>query len=337
MARGMLADGAALSRPTKICLLLGLLLLFFAAPVRAACTLSGSNTGSFGTQSSFVVNTTVQSTSATLSLSCDTVLNLLTSDSVTLTYISATPAATGTRGSLRRTDVPANTDNVPVIVCGQAACANNSEVQVGGTYTWSGATLLGLLSSKRYDLPLYFRTVAGQNVSAGPYRVVLNFRVDWNICSLGVAVCLAYQSGNSSPTTTLSLTVTNDCTAISAPTVNFDSAPLVQNFKSVSQTVGITCTKGSTYTVGLDNGIHPNGTVRRMASGSNFMNYEVYKSNGTDRWGSLGAERWASGVSSSVSTDGLLRSYNYVAKVLTAQTTPPAGTYTDTLVVDIAF
>lgn len=317
--------------------LIGLLLLSATAPLRAACTLSGSNTASFGTQSSFVVNTTVQSTSATFSLACDTVLNLLTSDNVTLTYLSATPAATGTRGSLRRTDVPANTDNVPVMVCGQAACANNSEVQIGGTYTWSGATLLGLLTSKRYDLPLYFRTVSGQNISAGPYQVVLNFRLDWNICSLGIAVCLAYQTGNSSPTSTLSLTVTNDCTAISAPDVSFDSAPLVQNFKSVSQTVGITCTKGSTYTVGVNNGSHANGSLRRMASGGNFMSYEIYKANGTDRWGSVGSERWASGVSSAVSTDGLLRSYNYVAKVLTNQSTPPAGTYTDTVVVDIAF
>lgn len=317
--------------------LIGLILLCAASPLRAACTLSGSNTGAFGTQSSFVVNTTVQSTSATFSLSCDTVLNLLTSDSVTLTYLGATPAATGTRASLRRTDQPANTDNVPVVVCGQAACAGNSEVAVGGTYVWSGSTLLGLLTSKRYDLPIYYRTVAGQNVSAGPYQVVLNFRIDWNICSLGVAVCLAYQSGNGSPTTTLTLTVTNDCTAITAPAVSFDSAPLVQNFKSVSQTVGITCTKGSSYTVGVSNGNNASGSQRRMASGANFMSYEIYKSNGTDRWGSVGAERWASAASSAASSDGLLRSYNYVAKVLTTQTTPPAGSYTDTLVVDIAF
>lgn len=334
-ARGILADGAALGRATKICLLLGLLML--AQPVRAACTLSGSNTGSFGTQSSFIVNSAVQSTSATLSLSCDTVLNLLTSDSITLTYLGATPVASGTRGALRRTDAPANPDNVPVTVCGQAGCASSSEVQVGGTYTWSGASLLGLLTSKRYDLPLYFRTVVGQNISAGPYQVVLNFRINWSICSLGVAVCLAYQTGNGSPSTTLAMTVTNDCTAITAPAVNFDSAPLVQNFKSVSQSIGVTCTKGSTYTVGVDNGIHASGTARRMASGGNFMNYEIYKANGTDRWGSLGAERWSSGVSSAVSSDGMLRSYSYVARVLPGAVPPPAGTYTDTLVVDIAF
>jgi spore coat protein U-like protein len=321
----------------KFAWLTGCILLLFAMPLRAACTLSGSNTGSFGSQSSFVINSAVQSTSATFSLSCDTVLNLLTSDSVTLTYLGATPAAGGTRATLRRTDDPTNPDNLPVVVCSQAGCANNSEVSIGGTYTWSGSTLLGLLNSKRYSLPLYFRTVAGQNISAGPYQVTLNFRFDWNICSVGVAACITYQSGSGTPGTTLTLTVTNDCTAISAPAVSFDSAPLVQNFKSVSQTIGITCTKGSSYTVGVDNGTHASGATRRMANGGNFMNYEIYKSNGIDRWGSTGAERWSSGASSAVSSDGLLRSYSYVARVLTNQTTPPAGSYTDTLVVDITF
>ena len=53
--------------------------------------------------------------------------------------------------------------------------------------------------------------------------------------------------------------------------------------------------------------------------------------------GSSGSERWASASSSQVSTDGLLRTYNYTAKVLTSRATPPAGTYTDTLIVDVAF
>ena len=38
-----------------------------------------------------------------------------------------------------------------------------------------------------------------------------------------------------------------------------------------------------------------------------------------------------------MSADGLLRTYNYTAQVLTTQTTPPGGTYSDTLTVDIVF
>jgi len=77
--------------------------------------------------------------------------------------------------------------------------------------------------------------------------------------------------------------------------------------------------------------------VRRMASGNNRMSYEIYKEATANRWGSSGSERWSSGASSQVSADGLLRSYNYTARVLTNQTTPPAGNYSDTLVVDVAF
>ncbi|WMY76161.1 spore coat U domain-containing protein [Buttiauxella selenatireducens] len=316
--------------------LLAIMLLQITMPAHADCRLSGVN-GSFGSQSSFVVGSTVQNTTASISVDCDKVLSLLTADSIKLTYLGATPAVTGVRGLLRRTDDTSNPDNVPVVVCVQSGCAGSSEIQVGGSYTWSGTILLGLLTSQRYTLPIYLRTVAGQNVSAGPYSVALNFRIDWNVCNLGVAVCLAYQTGSGSPGTTVSLTVSNDCSTITAPAVNFDSAPLVQNFKSVSQSIAVTCTKGSTYTVGVSNGANVSGNVRRMKSGNNFMSYEIYKSNGTDRWGSLGAERWASSASSGLSSDGLLRNYNYVAKVLTTQTTPPAGSYTDTLVVDVAF
>jgi spore coat protein U-like protein len=74
-----------------------------------------------------------------------------------------------------------------------------------------------------------------------------------------------------------------------------------------------------------------------MASGNNRMSYEIYKEATANRWGSSGSERWSSGASSQVSADGLLRSYNYTARVLTTQATPPAGNYSDTLVVDVAF
>jgi len=74
-----------------------------------------------------------------------------------------------------------------------------------------------------------------------------------------------------------------------------------------------------------------------MVSGSNYLSYDIYKEATGNRWGGSGSERWTSATSSQVSADGLLRTYNYTAKVLTNQATPPAGTYTDTLIVDVAF
>jgi len=239
---------------------------------------------------------------------------------------------------MKRTDNAAITDVIPTRLCGLSGCASSSEVQISKSYTWSGNTLLGLLGSKQYNIPLYFRTVAGQNVTAGPYQVQLTFSINYSVCSVGaLGVCTINQTGTATTTILLDMTVTNDCSAMTTPDVNFNSAPLVQSFPTVSQAIAVTCTKGSTYTIGINNGANALNNVRRMVSGSNYLSYDIYKEATGNRWGGSGSERWTSATSSQVSADGLLRTYNYTAKVLTNQATPPAGTYTDTLIVDVAF
>ncbi|XES82704.1 spore coat U domain-containing protein [Franconibacter pulveris] len=317
-------------------LLLCLLLMIVSAPALAACRVSLGN-ASLGTQTSFVINSTVQTTSTNLVVECDTVLNLLnTTDFVNATFTTASASAS-TRATLRRTDTTTSTDSLPIQLCAQSGCPANSEIALSGSYRWSGSTLLGLLTSSRYTLPLYIRTVAGQNLSAGTYQATLTLSINYSVCAVGAAVCLSAQTGTVSLPLIVTLTVTNDCTTISAPNVNFGSAPLPGNFAPVSQSIAITCTKGSVYTVGINNGSYANGNVRNMASGANRLSYEIYKGSTTNRWGVSGAERWASASSSQVSTDGLLRTYNYTARVLSGQSALPAGSYSDTLVVDIAF
>lgn len=51
----------------------------------------------------------------------------------------------------------------------------------------------------------------------------------------------------------MTLTVTNDC-QITTPNISFASAPVVAGFGTVSQGINVSCTKGSNYTVGLDDG-----------------------------------------------------------------------------------
>ena len=131
--------------------------------------------------------------------------------------------------------------------------------------------------------------------------------------------------------------LTNDCPTITASNISFGSAPLVGSFSAVSQTINVLCSKGSTYTVGLSNGSYPVGSVRNMASGANRLSYEIYKSTTSNRWGSAGTERWSSTTSTAVSTDGLTRGFNYTARILTTQNTPPAGNYSDSVVVDLSF
>lgn len=317
--------------------LLMLMALLFSGGSWAACTVSTVN-ASFGSVTSFALSGTGEvETTGTLVVACDAVLNLLTSDSVTLNYTAASVSG-NSRATMKRTDNAAITDVIPTRLCGLAGCASSSEVQIGRAYTWSGNSLLSLLGSKRYNIPLYFRTVSGQNVTAGPYQVLLTFSINYNVCAVGVlGLCTSPQTGTATTSILLNMTVTNDCSAMTTPDVNFNSAPLVQNFPTISQAIAVTCTKGSTYTIGINNGANALNNVRRMVSGSNYMRYDIYKEATTNRWGGSGTERWASSASSQLSTDGLLRTYNYTAKVLTNQTTPPAGTYSDTLIVDVAF
>ncbi|WP_235428928.1 spore coat protein U domain-containing protein [Vibrio parahaemolyticus] len=66
----------------------------------------------------------------------------------------------------------------------------------------------------------------------------------------------------------------------------------------------------------------------------------MYKSSSTERWGSAGAERREriDVDTGDAIPDGITpQSCNYRAQIMTNQTTPPAGTYTDPILIDVHF
>jgi len=306
----------------------------------AACALPAS-TASFGSVTTFVANSTVSAVTTNANVNCGAgaALSLLGNNQITFQLTGATNS-NGTRGILKRSG-DTGSDNVPVRLCTDSACA--TELTVGGTpFVYGSQTLInlaGLLGSLNFTIPIYLRTVPGQVVAAGTYQVTLNMAVTYRICtSIGIgSLCLSEQTGSGVIPITVTAILTNDCTTITAPNISFGSAPLVGSFSSVSQTINVLCSKGSTYTVGLSNGSYPVGSVRNMASGANRLSYEIYKSTTSNRWGPGGTERWSSTTSSAVSADGLTRGFNYTARVLTSQNTPPAGNYSDSVVVDLSF
>ena len=98
-------------------LVLAMVLLLFTATSWGACRVSTVN-ASFGSVTSFALSGSNEvATTGTLVVNCDAVLNLLTNDSVTLTYTGATIAA-NSRGTMKRTDTATITDVVPVRLCG---------------------------------------------------------------------------------------------------------------------------------------------------------------------------------------------------------------------------
>lgn len=321
--------------------LLFTLLMVWALPGWAVCVLP-SATASFGTVSSFTVNTTSSAVTANVNVNCGSgsILSLLSTDFIRLQLASATYTS-GTRGALKTGTV--STDNIPLRTCTDAACA--TEMAIGGTaITYSQAQLLNLLGlggGQNFSIPLYLRTITGQVVAAGTYTVTLNIAVNYSICTgigaLGLCLLGSQQTGSGTVPITTTLIVTNDCATISGPDISFGSAPLVSSFNTVSQSINVICTRGSTYTVGMSNGSHAVGTQRYMINGSNQLAYEIYKGATATRWGPTGTDRVSSTGANSVSTDGLTRTFNYTAKVLTTQNTPVAGSYTDSVVIDLSF
>ena len=109
--------------------LLMLMLLLFSGGGWAACTVSTVN-ASFGSVTSFALSGTGEvETTGRLVVACDTVLNVLTNDSVTLSYTAASVSG-NSRATMKRTDNAAITDVIPTRLCGLSACASSSEVQI---------------------------------------------------------------------------------------------------------------------------------------------------------------------------------------------------------------
>ncbi|MFK3818607.1 spore coat protein U domain-containing protein [Pseudomonas sp. NPDC089407] len=310
-------------------------LLLCAGSAWAKCGVVATAPVLFGSLNSTQVRTTVQTASTTNGgLQCNgTVLSVLsTTDSFKLTVLPATGGLKGPTGDVIPYTLYADaTTNYPV--------TRNVAFEFGRTGILD---LLGLLGGTPKTVPLYIRTQVGSNVAAGLYQETLSLSWAWNYCE-GIAIgglCIGRDVGAGTQNLTVSLTVTNDC-QITTPNISFGSAPVVAAFATVSQSLSVSCTKGSNYTVGLDDGLNVASGRRRMKSpANNYLAYDIFKSAGTVRWGASGAARRASSdadVNPGAGTGTGSQVFNYNAKVYTDQATPPAASYTDSVILDVQF
>jgi spore coat protein U-like protein len=311
-------------------------LLLPAAPAWALCSSVATAPAAFGTINSTLVHSTVQTASSTnAGLQCTgSLLSLLTSnDHFYATITSSRSGLVGPTGDVIPYTIYANnTTSFPI------ARGTQFDFAPGGIID-----ALGLLSGTTpKSVPLYFRTVVGANVAAGLYQETLNIAWSWNYCSgIGIgAICLGRDIGSGVQTLTVSLTVSNDC-QITTPNISFASAPVVVGFGTVNQSINIACTKGSNYTVGLDDGQNVlNGRRRMKSAANNYLAYDIFKSAGNVRWGMLSSARRASSdadVNPGAGTGIGSQVFNYNAKVYTDQATPPAASYTDSVILDVQF
>ncbi|PYC02101.1 hypothetical protein DMX09_18990 [Pseudomonas protegens] len=306
---------------------------------QALCNTVSTAPAGFGTVSSILVRTTSQPASTTnAGLSCTgSLLSLLASnDHFYATITSSTSGMVGPTGDVIGYTLYANNSTSYPITRGvQFDFARNSIID-----------LLGLLGSATVakTVPIYMGTITGSNVAAGVYTENLSIFWSWNYCAgIGaLGICLGRDIGSGTQALTVNMTVSNDC-VITAPNISFGSAPVVSAFATVTgQTINLSCTKGSAYTVGLSDGQQPvsAGGRRRMISGSNYLAYDIFKSAGNTRWGSVGSARRSSTDAEVNPGNGLgtgSQIFNYNARIYTDQNTPPAGTYIDNVVLDVGF
>ena len=315
----------------------GVLLSGLASQAHALCSTGTTTPMGFGSVSSILVRTAVQSSSTlNAGLKCSgSLLSLLTpTDHFYATVTSTTSGMVGPTGD----------------VIGYNLYATNNTgasylITRGAPYDFAAngiIDLLGLLGgSTPKAVPLYAGTIIGSNVAAGVYSETLSVFWSWNYCSgIGLGnICLGRDIGSGTQTLTVNMTVANDCT-ITAPNISFGGAPVISAFAPINQTINIACTKGSAYTVGLDPGQHASGGRRRMVSGANFLAYDIFQGAGTTVWGSVGAARRASSSAEISPGNGLgtgSQVFNYNAKIYTDQSTPPAGVYLDNVILDVGF
>ena len=100
------------------------------------------------------------------------------------------------------------------------------------------------------------------------------------------------------------------------------------------------CTNTTPYSIGLDNGVNASGSQRRMQAGSSFITYNLYTDAArTIAWASTtSATTCTSGASTCVLGTGTASNQNVsVYGRVPPQTSPPAGSYADTIVVTVTF
>ncbi len=336
-------------------IILGVLLTFVWLPLWSTpasaqtygtCTVSPA-TMNLGSISSYAAVSESAAGSGATGLACTTLLTLAAPSYIKVKVDNSSFLLTGPGGQTLSFTLSSSPGGTPL--------------GVGSEADFSTTALLSLFSGPNNSIPLYIATSTKSGLAAGTYTGTLTLRWYFSVCIAGaLTVCLSDSRspgltrnaitsvltgwGTGVPVTvSITLNVTRDC-QITAPGLSFGTAPLVGSFNPVTRTISIRCTRDTPYTVGLGDGMNFSG-VRRMRQGStsNYLRYEIYRGNsaGTGRWGSaLSGERRSSATADSypgIYDSSTLQGYSYSAIIDPAQITPPPGTYTDTVVIDVAF
>lgn len=310
--------------------------MFASERAHAACTanVTAVNFGMINPVSSGAIDV-----SATVSYSCSSLISLLSYIKVCIEIAPGAPNTDPgnrvlTHSSIETEKLSYNvySDPARTIVFGNTY-TGGSPAAVTKTY---GPYTLGLLATARDTQTVYGRISAANPFmqrSVGQYSATLPITVKMALVSAaGLSPCLDLSPANIS--LPVSATLISAC-RISAQPLNFGIHPsnFTRNITSTS-TITSSCTKGTPYQIGLNNGLHAIGNQRRMKAGDGaFINYELYKdASHSQRWGSaLNTAETLAGVATGVAQNASV----YGAVV--PQAGLKAADYKDTITVTITY
>ena len=161
---------------------------------------------------------------------------------------------------------------------------------------------------------------------------------------LVAAVLLATSSAALAATTTgtvgVSASVGANCIVSTLPMAFGVYDPLSATPKNATGQVQLVCTLGATPSVAVDVGLNVSGVQRRMVSGGNFLNYDVFTPT-TNAANAACAYTTAfptaiPGYALTAAPSTASRSYNLCGQVPALQSVPN-GSYNDTVTATISF
>ncbi|WP_196800049.1 spore coat U domain-containing protein [Thioalkalivibrio sp. ALJT] len=135
----------------------------------------------------------------------------------------------------------------------------------------------------------------------------------------------------------VTITLEDSCELTTAPTdLSFGTVGLLNTDHTATSTVAVTCTDGAAYDLVLNAGLHDDGTTRRMEQAGEHVSYRLYSDSGfTALWGN---DTTFGSVVSATGT-GEEAEFTVHGRVESADnaSTPPGGTYSDTVTIEVSF
>lgn len=155
------------------------------------------------------------------------------------------------------------------------------------------------------------------------------------ITLLAAAMPAAAQAGTTTSQFRVTLTIQAECKITSATDIAFGTTGVIQSTLTSTGTLGVQCTNTTPYNVGLSAGAGSGASVttRRMSSsGGATVDYSLYRdAAGTLVWGDT-----VSTNTQAATGNGAIQSLTVYGRV-PAQTTPAAGSYSDTVQVTVTY